>query len=97
MLSSGSWPSVEMEIQDGDSLTLVRKRYLNQHPDGLLCTGLIERSNRRTPGGPAHALFASTAPLVSHVRPRSTRIAWTPARSESIQKRTAPLRAENPP
>src|SRR5690606_23981514 len=42
----GTWPSVEVEVQDGDSLTHVRKRYLADHPDGLLCTGMIARANQ---------------------------------------------------
>lgn len=42
----GVWPSVEMEVQGNDSLTAIRKRYLAEHPDGLLCTGMVERANQ---------------------------------------------------
>lgn len=41
----GDWPFVEMEVQGGDSLTLIRKRYLRDHPDRVICTGLIQRAN----------------------------------------------------
>ncbi len=42
----GSWPSVEMTVEPGDSLSTIRARYLAEYPDRLLCTGLIERVNR---------------------------------------------------
>lgn len=42
----GEWPSVEIEVQSGDHLTAIRKRYLAQYPDRIICTGLIERANR---------------------------------------------------
>lgn len=41
----GAWPSVKLEVQDGDSLIDIRKRYLADHPGALMCTGLIERAN----------------------------------------------------
>ena len=44
----GTWPGFEMDVQEGDSLTLVRKRFLDAHPDGLLCTGQIEHTNQLT-------------------------------------------------
>jgi len=37
-----------MEVQSGDHLTRIRTRYLEAHPDRLVCTGLIERANRIT-------------------------------------------------
>jgi len=42
----GEWPSVEVVVQPGGSLTEVRVQYLKDHPDGRICTGLIERANR---------------------------------------------------
>lgn len=42
----GSWPSREVKVQSGDSLIALRQRHLAEHPDALLCTGLIERANR---------------------------------------------------
>lgn len=42
------WPSVEIEVVDGDSLTHIRKRYLASRPDTRMCTGLIARANRIT-------------------------------------------------
>jgi lipoprotein-anchoring transpeptidase ErfK/SrfK len=42
----GEWPSVEVEVQPGDHLTAIRKRYLAQYPERRICTGLIERANR---------------------------------------------------
>lgn len=44
----GGWPGAELEVQEGDSLTVVRKRFLADHPDGLLCTGQIQRANQLT-------------------------------------------------
>jgi len=44
----GEWASVEMVVEQGDSLTSIRKRYLAEHPDGLICTGLIARANQLT-------------------------------------------------
>lgn len=41
----GSWPSVEMVVEEGDSLTVIRKRYLERHPGRLMCTGLIAAAN----------------------------------------------------
>jgi hypothetical protein len=41
----GEWPGVEMEVQPGDSMITVRKRFLADHPGAVLCTGLIERAN----------------------------------------------------
>jgi len=41
----GSWPAVELEVKSGDSLISIRKRYLAEHPNSLMCTGLIKRAN----------------------------------------------------
>lgn len=40
-----SWPSEQMVVQPGDSLAAIRKRYLAEHPDRLICTGLIAKAN----------------------------------------------------
>jgi len=42
----GDWPFDEVRVEEGDSLTTVRKRYLEAHPGARVCTGLIERANR---------------------------------------------------
>lgn len=42
----GEWPSITVEVGRGDSLVLIRKRVLQQHPELLLCTGLIDRVNQ---------------------------------------------------
>lgn len=42
----GKWPSVETTVKPGDSLTVIRKRVLKEHPEILVCTGLIERVNQ---------------------------------------------------
>ena len=42
------WPGVEMVVEAGDSLTTIRKRYLGNYPERLMCTGLIAKSNRLT-------------------------------------------------
>ncbi|MEM7310608.1 MAG: L,D-transpeptidase [Planctomycetota bacterium] len=41
----GDWPGVDVTVRDGDNLTLIRKRYLADHPNGMICTGLIARAN----------------------------------------------------
>lgn len=41
----GDWPGVEVEVEGGDSLISVRKRFLAQRPEAVMCTGLIERAN----------------------------------------------------
>ncbi|MEW6072393.1 MAG: L,D-transpeptidase family protein [Planctomycetota bacterium] len=48
----GDWPAVEITVEEGDHLTAIRKRYLAEHPDRLVCTGLIARANRIA--GPIH-------------------------------------------
>jgi hypothetical protein len=42
----GGWPSEDVRVEPGDSLIAIRLRFLAQHPDALLCTGMIERANR---------------------------------------------------
>ena len=41
----GPWPSVELTVESGDSLTAIRKRALTSYPDLRICTGLIARAN----------------------------------------------------
>lgn len=41
----GTWPSVELVVEAGDSLTTVRKRYVDRYPARLMCTGLIAKAN----------------------------------------------------
>ncbi len=41
----GTWPSVELVVEAGDSLTTVRKRYIDRYPARLMCTGLIAKAN----------------------------------------------------
>jgi hypothetical protein len=65
----GAWPSEDIEVREGDTLTHIRARYVAAHPDRQLCVGQIERTNRlrkgaylqvdqklRIPSEPAHAL-----------------------------------------
>lgn len=42
----GPWQSVEVKVQGGDTLIGIRLRYLSEHSESKLCTGLIERANR---------------------------------------------------
>jgi hypothetical protein len=42
----GTWPAQEIQVGKGDSLIQIRTTYLKEHPNALLCTGLIERANR---------------------------------------------------
>lgn len=39
------WPSIDVVARSGDSMTRIRKRVIDEHPDVLVCTGLIERAN----------------------------------------------------
>ncbi|MCB9915778.1 MAG: L,D-transpeptidase family protein [Planctomycetes bacterium] len=41
-----AWPSIEMTVKSGDSLTAIRKRVLDQRPNAKICTGLINRANQ---------------------------------------------------
>lgn len=41
-----NWPAAELRVEPGDSLIALRLRYLAEHPEAKLCTGLIERANR---------------------------------------------------
>ncbi|MBK7877973.1 MAG: L,D-transpeptidase [Planctomycetes bacterium] len=40
------WPSIDVVVQPGESLIAIRKRVVAQHPELLVCTGLIARSNQ---------------------------------------------------
>lgn len=40
------WPAVEVTVRPGDSMTIVRRRVLDQNPELVICTGMIERANR---------------------------------------------------
>jgi len=44
--AKGSWPAVQITVKSGDSLTSVRQRAIKEHPELLVCTGLIERANQ---------------------------------------------------
>jgi len=50
---SGDWPSVQVTVERGDSLISIRKRVLKEHPELVICTGLIERANELR-GGVVH-------------------------------------------
>jgi hypothetical protein len=38
-------PAAQVTVDKGDSLISIRKRVLKEHPEALVCTGLIERAN----------------------------------------------------
>ncbi len=42
----GKWPSIEVEVQAGDSLIALRKRAVAANPNLLVCTGQIARANQ---------------------------------------------------
>jgi hypothetical protein len=42
---AGGWPSVDIQVESGDSLISVRKRAIAEHPELLICTGQLERAN----------------------------------------------------
>jgi hypothetical protein len=41
----GDWPSVTVEVQAGDSLSLIRARVVEEVPGLRVCTGIIDRAN----------------------------------------------------
>ena len=41
----GEWASEEMVVQPGDTAIAIRKRYLEAHPDRIMCSGLILAAN----------------------------------------------------
>jgi hypothetical protein len=43
---AGDWPSIQHEVQSGENLILIRKGLVRNDASLLLCTGLIERTNR---------------------------------------------------
>ena len=43
---AGSWPSLDYQVRAGQSLVLIRKDVLANHPGTLLCVGQIRRANR---------------------------------------------------
>lgn len=49
----GEWSAVEIQVEDGDSLVAIRKRYVANYPDAPLCTGLIQAANQL----PEHAVI----------------------------------------
>lgn len=42
----GEWPSFDVLVQPGDSLTVIRKRIVTERPAMQLCTGLIQAVNQ---------------------------------------------------
>lgn len=42
----GTWPSISYTVKPGDSLVAIRQRAIKEHPDLLVCTGLIARANQ---------------------------------------------------
>lgn len=42
---SGEWPSITVEVKEGDSLIAIRKRVVDERKDVLLCTGQIVQAN----------------------------------------------------
>jgi len=42
----GEWPSIEVRVQPGDSLTTIRKRVITENPQLQICTGLIAAVNQ---------------------------------------------------
>lgn len=44
--AKGAWPSITVTVKPGDSLTSIRARVIKEHPEILVCTGLIQRVNQ---------------------------------------------------
>lgn len=42
---TGVWPSLELVVRGGETLTHIRRRALREQPEILVCTGLIKRVN----------------------------------------------------
>jgi lipoprotein-anchoring transpeptidase ErfK/SrfK len=43
--AKAAWASIDVEVQPGDSLTLVRQRFVREHPELPVSTGLIQKAN----------------------------------------------------
>ena len=61
----GEWPSIDIQVEPGDTLTHIRKRALAQRPDLLICTGLIAAANelRNSMIHPGDVLRVPTDPV----------------------------------
>ncbi len=42
----GDWPHRQISVEPGDSLSLIRQRYLRDHPGAWISAGLIQKANR---------------------------------------------------
>ena len=85
----GDWPSVSIQVQGGDSLVSIRKRAIEEHPELLICTGLIERANQlrnelaihpgdtlRIPTDPVHTLVDVSARWMVYLHGDEAVAAW---------------------
>ena len=83
----GVWPSYEVTVQPGDSLTRIRKRIIAERPDTVLCTGLVAAVNQtgeylhpdqvlRIPTDPARAEVYIGARWVLYLHGEEVVAAW---------------------
>ena len=85
----GDWPSISIQVQGGDSLVSVRKRAISEHPELVVCTGLVERANQlrnelaihpgdmlRIPSEPVHALIDVSARWMVYMHGDEAVAAW---------------------
>jgi hypothetical protein len=84
----GSWPSITLRVEPGDSLVAIRKRALAERPELFLCTGLIARANElrgsviqpgqdlRVPIEQAHAIVDLSARWVLYLHGDEVVDAW---------------------
>lgn len=108
----GEWPSLEVEVQQGESLVALRKRVLAQHPELTICTGLLARANRlgryihpgdviRVPTDRAHALVDLSERLALYMMGDEVVALWEVAIGREGRTRPGRYRAgeklEEPP
>lgn len=83
----GEWPSFDVRVQPGDSLTTIRKRIIAERPDMQICTGMIAAANQlsqylqpdqvlRIPTDPAHAEVYIGSRWVLYLHGEEVLAAW---------------------
>lgn len=108
----GEWPSFEVSVRPGDSLTLIRKRIIAERPQMNLCTGLIAAVNQtgeylqpdqvlRIPTDPVRTEVYISARWVLYLHGDEVLTAWPctvgrPGHETPPGKYTAGTKQENP-
>ena len=108
----GEWPSIEVTVKPGESLTAIRKRVMRARSGFTICTGLIEASNGitgyihpgdvlRIPTEPANCVVDLEARLVMYRHGDEVVRAWEcgigkPGHETPIGEYTVGVKIEKP-